>query len=74
MNVLLENGSYHPTHYELAQNDNSDNFYNLDNCLVNKNVDHLKMTDEDSLKLMSLLETWDLSFLHQTCVGKKLIN
>lgn len=35
-----------------------------------ENIEYLKMDENESSKLMSLLKEWNLSFLYQTCVGR----
>jgi len=52
--------------------------YSIDNSNVDHNqplVDNMLLFPslEDYNEIKALLESWDLVFLHQTCIGKLLI-
>lgn len=68
--------------YEIPTNCNNSNFFDMSNYDLNPvsnntcNVsdhdiwEYLKMDKNESSKLMSQLNEWNLSFLYQTCVGR----
>jgi len=76
MSTLHENDEY-----EIPTNCNNSNFFDMSNYDLNPVIvtyvtishhdiwEYLKMDENESSKLMSLLKEWNLSFLYQTCVG-----
>jgi len=77
MSTLHENDEY-----EIPINCNNSNLFDMSNYdlnPVNNNIcnisnrdiwDYLKTDENESSKLMSQLNEWNLSFLYQTCVGR----